>query len=270
MKSPVSKKTDYFEVNLPRFKFGPATTNGYLMTLLIALAFLIGMLTNKVIFLEKELNKKPSSEMTAAQAEAPQAVPTVPAGPIEVSVDDDPVLGDPGAEITMIEFSDYECPFCKRYFDQTYEQIKSEYVDKGILKIVYRDLPLSFHDPMATLEANAANCARDQGGDAKYFEYHDEIFRRTTSNGNGLTEENLNTIATELGLSISEFTSCLEDPENKTEITKDIADASSIGATGTPSFFIGKSTDSGIITATKLVGAHPFSSFKEIIEKELK
>jgi protein-disulfide isomerase len=268
VKNPVSKKPDYLEINLPRFKFGPATTNGYLMTLLLVLTFLIGMLTNKVILLEKELKGSPAPASTA-QDTAPQPVPTEPAGPIDVSVDDDPVLGDPNAPVTMIEFSDYECPFCKRYFDQTFEKIKSEYVDTGKLKIVYRDLPLSFHDPLATLEAVAANCARAQGGDTKYFEYHDEIFTRTTSNGNGLSEEDLNTIATDVGLNLSQFTTCLDSEEQKEEVANDIADASTAGATGTPSFFIGKTTSSGTITATKLVGAHPFDSFKQIIEAEL-
>ena len=93
------------------------------------------------------------------------------------SVEDDPVLGDTNAPITIIEFSDYECPFCKRHFDQTLPQLISQYVNSGKVKIVFRDFPLSFHDPMATKEAVAANCAKDQGGDKKYFEFHDEIFK---------------------------------------------------------------------------------------------
>lgn len=105
---------------------------------------------------------------------------------VEVSLDDDPILGNKSASLTMVEFSDYECPFCKRYFDQTLPEIKKQYVDTGKLKIVYRDLPLSFHDPAATIEALAANCAREQGGDEIYFKMHDEIFKNTKSNGLGV------------------------------------------------------------------------------------
>lgn len=104
----------------------------------------------------------------------------------DVFADDDPVLGNPNAPLTLVEFSDYECPFCKRYFDQTYPQVKKEYIDTGKLKLVFRDLALSFHDPAATFEANAANCAKELGGDKAYFEYHDLLFKNTKSNGQGI------------------------------------------------------------------------------------
>lgn len=108
--------------------------------------------------------------------------------PLEVqtiSLDDDPAQGRDDAQVVMVEFSDYECPFCKRYFTDSYPQIKSTYIDSGKVKYVFRDLPLSFHDPVATEEAVAANCAREQNGDEAYFNYHDEIFNRTQSNGAG-------------------------------------------------------------------------------------
>lgn len=92
---------------------------------------------------------------------------------VSVSADDDPVLGNANAPVTMIEFSDYECPFCKRFYDQTLGQIKKEYVDTGKVKLIYRDYPLSFH-PGAEPAAQAANCAGDQG---KYWQMHDKIFQ---------------------------------------------------------------------------------------------
>src|SRR3989344_7763193 len=98
----------------------------------------------------------------------------------KASLDGDPVLGDANAPVTMIEFSDYECPFCKRHFQDTFPQIKSEYIDTGKVKLVFRDLPLSFHDPLATKEAMAANCSREQGGDSTYFKFHDAIFKTTS------------------------------------------------------------------------------------------
>src|SRR3990167_5472637 len=189
-----------------------------------------------------------------------------PAGPMEVSLDDDPVMGDKNAPLTMVEFSDYECPFCKRYFDQTLPEIKKDYVDSGKLKIVFRDLPLSFHDPMATTEAIAANCAREQGGDSKYFQFHDEMFKRTTSNGDGLDRAEIDKIAADVGLNASNFKTCLDTEKYKDEVSKDLSDASNVGADGTPTFFIGKSEAGNKITGTKLMGAQPYSAFKTIID----
>ncbi|OGG06197.1 hypothetical protein A2872_04200 [Candidatus Gottesmanbacteria bacterium RIFCSPHIGHO2_01_FULL_42_12] len=182
------------------------------------------------------------------------------------SVDDDPVLGDKNAPITIIEFSDYECPFCKRHFDQTFPQLVKEYVDKGKVKIVYRDFPLSFHDPMATKEAVAANCAKEQGGDKKYFEFHDEIFKRTISNGNGLNDDKIQTIAKDLGLDTSKFTSCLSNKAMEDEVKKDIADGTAAGASGTPTFLIGKTTSNGEINGDLVVGAQPFAAFQAVID----
>lgn len=194
--------------------------------------------------------------------------PTDNPGPVKVSVDDDPVLGDKDAPVTIIEFSDYECPFCKRHFDQTLGQLKKDYIDKGKVKMVYRDLPLPFHDPMATTEAIAANCARDQGGDTTYFKYHDQIFKRTTSNGNGLSKDDLYTIASDLSLNSAIFKTCLDSEKYKDEVQKDLDDASKVNASGTPTFFIGKSSD-GVIEATRIVGAQPYSVFKNKIDELL-
>lgn len=174
--------------------------------------------------------------------------------------DDDPVLGDPNAPITMIEFSDYECPFCKRHFTQTLPKLKEKYIDTGKVKLVYRDFPLGFHDPLATKEAMGANCAREQGNDETYFAYHDLIFENTNSNGRGLQEEKLYDFADELGLDRIKFTECLDSGKYKDEVAKDIADGRSAGVSGTPAF----------IVAGKFVsGAQPFSVFEAIIEEAL-
>lgn len=95
-----------------------------------------------------------------------------------VSVDDDPVLGDSNAPITIVEFSDYQCPYCKRSFVQTIPSIKSNYIDNGKVKLVYRDFPLTNLHPEAVNMAVAANCARNFGGDSKYFEYHDKLLSK--------------------------------------------------------------------------------------------
>ncbi len=207
---------------------------------------------------------------TQPTEQAPQAAAPETTGPVKVSIDDDPFLGDKNAPLTLVDFSDYECPFCKRHFDQTFAQIKKDYVDTGKVKYVYRDLPLSFHDPMATKEAVAANCAREQGGDTAYFKFHSEIFKRTKSNGNGLNIDDLYKIAADLNLTSGSFKTCLDSDKYKDEVQKDLADATQAGANGTPTFFIGKTTQDGIIEGTKIVGAQPYSAFQSAIDNLLK
>lgn len=219
------------------------------------------------IWTENKLLKSGSLGTTPTAQQA-GALPQAPEQPTKgvASVDDDPVLGDKNAPVTIIEFSDYECPFCKRHFDETLPQLVKNYVDTGKVKIVFRDFPLGFHDPMATKEAVAANCAREQGGDSKYFEYHGEIFTRTKSNGNGLSEADLTTIATDLGLNLNSFNTCLVDPAQTDEVKKDLADGTAAGASGTPTFVIGKSTSNGEINGDLVVGAQPYAAFQAIID----
>lgn len=187
----------------------------------------------------------------------------------KVSTDDDAVLGNKNAPLTIIEFSDYECPFCKRSFDQLLPELKKNYIDTGKLKLVYRDFPLSFH-ANAHKEAEAAECARSQGDDATYFKFHDQIFNKTTSNGTGLALTQLPVIAKNLGLNVSQFQQCLDSGKFKDEVDKDIADGTAAGVNGTPSWFVGKSTSNGVIDGTLIVGAQPFSAFKAAIEAELR
>lgn len=204
---------------------------------------------------------------TAAAPAAPGAAAPAEPTSATVSMDDDPVLGNADAPVTIVEFSDYECPFCKRHYDQTHSQLLTNYINTGKVKLVFRDLPLSFHDPMATTEAIAANCAREQGGDAAYWKMHDEMFAKTTSNGNGLTKDQLNQFATAQGLNAANFKTCVDSDKYKDEVAKDLADANAAGATGTPSFVIGKSGDQ--VSGALIVGAHPYASFQAEIDKLL-
>lgn len=206
----------------------------------------------------------PSVPSIPSASSAPAA--EQPTGPVKVSLDDDPVLGDKNAPVTIVEFSDYECPFCKRHYDQTHKQLVTNYIDTAKVKLVFRDLPLSFHDPMATTEAIAANCAKEQGGDEAYYKYHDKMFEETTSNGSGLTKDQLYKFAGELNLNEANLKSCVEAEKYKDEVAKDLADAGVAGATGTPSFVVGKSQDSGEIEGKLIVGAQPYSVFQQEID----
>ncbi|OIP59564.1 MAG: hypothetical protein CO143_00620 [Candidatus Moranbacteria bacterium CG_4_9_14_3_um_filter_45_14] len=191
-----------------------------------------------------------------------------PSGPVKVSVDDDPVMGDKNAPLTLIEFSDYECPFCKRSFTDLLPDLKKNYIDTGKVKLVFRDFPLSFH-ANAQKEAEATECARSQSNDATYFKFHDAIFTQTTSNGTGLALTQLPVIAKTLGLNVNQFQQCLDSGKFKDEVAKDIADGTTAGVSGTPSWIIGASSKDGQIEGQLIVGAQPFSAFKAIIDEKL-
>jgi len=186
------------------------------------------------------------------------------------TLDDDPVMGDlDTAKVAIVEFSDYECPFCKRHHEETKDQIISQYIDTGDAVMVFRDFPLSFHDPLATQEAMAAECVQDLAGDAKYYEYGDLIFGATNSNV-GLDPAELYTLAGQVGVDADDFKKCLDSEQFKDEVTKDLADGQAAGVTGTPGFIIGKLDKDGNVVGEVIAGAQPFSVFQATIEKYLK
>ena len=119
-------------------------------------------------------------------------------------------------------------------------------------------------------EAEAAECARDQGGDASYYKYHDQIYIQTKSNGTGLVLTQLPVIAKTLGLNTQQFQQCLDSGKYAEEVEKDYQDGMAAGITGTPGWFIGKSGDDNTITAPAVEGAQPYSVFKTMIEEQLK
>ena len=214
-------------------------------------------LADQIAALEKKLDNV-QAPTPAAQV---RAQPT-PTGILQISLDDDPVLGDPDAPITIVEFSDFQCPFCKRWYSDTLSQITEDFIDTGKVKLVYRDLPLDSLHPNARSTHIAAECADEQG---KFWEYHDILFE-DQSGWNRLPQDELSSklteYATTLELNTSSFESCLSSPEIANEVNKDFLDASRYGATGTPTFFIGNEK----VGFSKLVGAQPFSSFKAIID----
>jgi protein-disulfide isomerase len=171
---------------------------------------------------------------------------------VDVKEGDSPSIGDKNAPVTIIEFSDFECPFCERFYTQSYKQIKANYVDTGKVRIVFKHFPLPFH-ANAQKAAEASECAREQG---KFWEMHDKLFE----NQNAISISSLKGYAADLGLDTSKFNSCLDSGKYASRVQKDASDGSAAGVSGTPSFFInGKS----------VVGAQPYSVFQQAIEAEL-
>ena len=195
-------------------------------------------------------------------------VPSLPKGIAEVSADDDAVLGDKDAPVEIIEFSDFQCPFCRKFWTETFDQLKTNYIDTGKVKLVYRDFPLESLHPMAQKSAEAAECADDQG---KFWEYHDKMYGEQNIIDSGSVEgpvkgtaqytvDDLKKWAKDIGLDSSEFDACLDDGKYEDEVNKDFQDGGSAGVQGTPSFFI---------NGKQLSGAQPYSAFQAAIESEL-
>jgi protein-disulfide isomerase len=174
-------------------------------------------------------------------------------GSVDLSIDGDPVKGDEDAPVTIYEFSDFECPFCGRYYSQTYDQVVSEYVDTGQAKIVYKDFPLSQIHPNAQKASEAAECAQEQG---QFWEFHDRLFE----NQDSLTLDNYVQWAGDLGMDTDSFRECVESGQFESEVQGDLQEGRNNGVSGTPTFFI---------NGRKLVGAQPFSQFQSAIEAEL-
>lgn len=184
------------------------------------------------------------------------------------SIDDDAILGNKDAKVFIIEFSDYECPYCKRFRDETLDEIKETYIDTDQVALVFRDLPLSFHDPAATFAANVMECARKQGGDAAYWEMHDFWFANTGTNGTGITDAKIKSGANALGLNGKNLLNCADNEEFADEIAADLADANTAGISGTPGFIVGV-RDGDSVTGEVISGAYPFSEFERVIEQYL-
>lgn len=180
----------------------------------------------------------------------------------EQIVDDDAVLGNANAPVTLVEFSDYQCPFCRRHFTQTHSLLVKNYVETGKLKIVFRDFPLSFHSD-AISAAMAAQCTRDQKGDSGYYQMHDKIFEGQQKLGSGTVEiptESLKEYARDLSLTMNDFLSCLESGKYKSEIDADVQSGSEFGVGGTPGFILTNGKQS-----KRIDGAQPYSLFESEI-----
>lgn len=219
----------------------------------VILAFTLGLAVGYIFWgLPGNRGSRPAAFPAAGGGGAPAVQPS-PQAPsrVEVSVDDDPARGPEDAPVVIIEFSDYQCPYCKRWRMQVYDPLFETYGDK--IRFVYRDFPLQSIHPEAVPAAVAANCAGEQG---KYWEYHDLLFL----GGKELGRDTYLAYAEELGLDMEAFQTCLESEEQRQEVLDDFNDGVRLGVRGTPTFFI---------NGLPVVGAQPFNVFQNIIEQEL-
>ncbi len=180
---------------------------------------------------------------------------------VVLSVDGAAVLGDPNAKVTLIEFSDYQCPYCARFFRETLPRLVEDYIETGKVRLVYRDFPIASLHPAAFEAALAARCAGEQG---RYWEMHDRFF----ADQKVLAEKDWPAQAQALGLDSVKFQACLESDRHTAKVRQDMAAGQEAGVRGTPTFFLGLSDpDAATVKATKMLrGARPYNAFKELID----
>ena len=179
-----------------------------------------------------------------------------------VAVGDNPTLGRKDAPLTMIEFSDYQCPFCRQFVETTLPTLKKDYIEAGKLRYAFRDFPLDQIHPQARKAAEAARCAGDQG---KYWEMHDLLFR----NQQALQPEQLKIYAGRLNLDPKTFGACLEGGKHRPLVQQNVDAGVSAGVRGTPSFFLGKTRADDTIEGVLISGARPLNDFRQEIERAL-
>jgi len=189
-----------------------------------------------------------TQDTQAIQANVPAITPT-PAR-VDVPIGSAPTLGPANAPVTIIEFSDYQCPYCKKWTSEVWPQIQKAYPTQ--VRLVYKDFPLTQLHSEASPAAAAARCANDQG---KYWQFHDQLFA-----SNSLSQQVYDSIATQLNLDVAQWKACISAKKYDNDIVADYSYGQQLGITGTPTFFI---------NGLALVGAQPFSVFKQAIDQEL-
>jgi len=195
------------------------------------------------------------------QPRAAQA-PNAPPSHARASVADAPTLGRPDAPVTLVEFSDYQCPFCQRFFLATLPALKRDYIDTGKVRYVFRDYPLDQIHPQARKAAEAAHCAGDQG---KYWEMHDLLFR----NQKALAVPQLGEHARSLGLQVPAFDACLVSGKYAERVSKGLEDGLAAGIQGTPGFVVGKTEPGPSVEGATVRGAQPADVFRRLIDQLL-
>lgn len=206
---------------------------------LLPLTFVVGLATG-FLFWGRE-SQSPPAPVPAAAAQAPTR--------LEVSVDDDPSLGPADAPITIIEFSDFNCPYCEKWHVETFQPLLAAYPDQ--IRFVYRDFPITSAESLVA--AQAAQCAGDQDA---FWGFHDALL----SGGLDLGRQAYEDYATRLGLDLEALLACIDSEKYRAEVEADARYAAGLGASGTPTFFI---------NGMPLVGAQPLAQFQAVIDKEL-
>ncbi len=192
--------------------------------------------------------------------------PPPPVQPVNLvfSIDSGPFKGNKNARVTLIEFTDYQCPFCARHSSQTAPQIEKDYIQTGKVRYVLRDFPIESIHPQAFKAHEAAHCAGEQ---AKYWEMHGRLF----GNQKAMAPKDLSQHAEAIKLDTPRFQQCLDNGQYAAKIRKSLEEGSKAGVQGTPTFFLGfTETEGAQLKAVRIIrGAQPYASFKAAIDNLL-
>ncbi|MBI3151241.1 MAG: DsbA family protein [Chloroflexi bacterium] len=252
---PIAEEEEYDEVEevTPDAEEFITFKRSHFYSVLVVLAFGVGILVGYVLWgrgtvataeVPAQVAQQPSGQI----AEAPTAEPKITR--YDIPTEGYPSLGPADAPITIVEFSDFQCPFCRRFHDETYQALLDAYPNQ--IRFVYRNLPLTSIHPDAMGAAVASLCANDQD---VYWDYHGKLFSSET-----LGEAAYLQYAADLALDLDEFSACLASGKHDDFIQKDMDFAINLGIQSTPTFFI---------NGLAIVGAQPLSNFQQLIDKEL-
>lgn len=257
--------------------------NPWLISTLILFGIVIGFGVSQIPYFNGSETKTSAIQAGKNENKQPQPdgskpeVKVLSADETAKLVDDDAVKGDDAAPVTIVEFSDFQCPYCARFAANTISQIDKNYIKNGKVKIVYRDFPLEFH-ANAMPAALAAQCAGEQG---KFWEMHDVIFEKQSEWGESAEAAGkFKSYSKQVGLDVKKFNACFDSKKYEDEIQKDLIDGVAVGIQGTPGSFLNGKEVAGFCWAQnrnngkyewqKMSGAMPYETvLKPAIEAEL-
>lgn len=237
-----------------------------IINLVVCLTGCMGAVQNDIAEIKQnqEAIRKDLIEIkTIFQARQAQQIPKAQIIDEILNVENAPTKGTKNAKLTLIEFSDYQCPFCKRHAESTFHQLDKTYISTGKVRYVFRDFPMETIHKHAQKAAEAALCAGDQG---KYWDMHDKLF----ANQGALDLEQLTGYAKSVGVKAKPFKKCLTSGKYTETVSQNSAEGHKIGINGTPSFLLGISDGNKVKSSKLIVGAQPFSAFKQEIDALLK
>jgi protein-disulfide isomerase len=219
--------------------------------LVISFSILVG---SGIIKLGNQISLGSNAQQAQASA-APGATPA-PSVYQNVTAGSFPTQGDSNAKVLVVEWADFQCPFCEQFFSQVEPQIKKDYIDTGKIKFAFRDF--AFLGQESNDAANAARCANDQG---KFWDFHDYLYSHQGQENSGtFSKDNLKKFGAAVGLNTDQFNSCVDSNKHAQDVTDDTTAGKNVGVSGTPTVYI---------NGVQLVGAQPYSAFKAEIDKAL-
>jgi protein-disulfide isomerase len=240
---------------------------GVAIAVLVAL-FVISVVTGGFGLLNAD--NAQNCTVPAAPAQPAPAAPSAPSnggipGDMIELMDDDMKMGLDSAPVIIVEWSDLQCPFCRKFWTESFSQLKTDYIDTGEVQYVFRDFPLGFH-AAAQKAAESTECADEQG---KGWEFHDKVYSEQNKQGvnaGEFTVSDMKGWAKDIGLDSVKFDACLDSGKYASEVAKDMSDGQAAGIQGTPGFIVGKRDGSSV---KSISGAQPYSVFKSTIDSLL-